>query len=246
MLSVNSARWHSGRHDLPAMLPYSSRCPRLPLEWSNDNRRVVLGYYPVSEPFSAQGPPHVYGGPCAASARRRSRIFGWVGATLVLDAVIRRQSRPDLTERLAPDQQPTLVDEAEVWLRENESALEVDIGDSGCPAGRLRAVPPTTSTLAPSGPHVPHLRPHRSRRSHGVRMFSAGVDEPPGPRGVLPPASGRHRARAAHGPSDIVAVHPAEAAAQIGREDVGDMAHKPGRYPWSVGQRFGFRETCDT
>jgi hypothetical protein len=44
-------------------------------------------------------------------------IIGWVGATLLLDAVIRRQRRPDLAERLRPYQPTELADEAEVWLR---------------------------------------------------------------------------------------------------------------------------------
>ena len=47
-------------------------------------------------------------------------IIGWVGATLILDAVLRRQRRPDLVERLLPYQPTplgdTLGDEARDWL----------------------------------------------------------------------------------------------------------------------------------
>jgi hypothetical protein len=37
-------------------------------------------------------------------------IIGWVGATLLIDACLRRQGRPDLTERLRPYQPNTLGD----------------------------------------------------------------------------------------------------------------------------------------
>ena len=128
------------------------------------------------------------------------------------------------TQRLGPYQQPTLVDEAEVWLRENQSALEVDIGDSGCPAGRLRAVPPTTSTwrpvapCAPSSPppvetvsRGPHVQRRRRRATRTPWRPATSLGSPPGQgsawavrhcRSTSSGSSGPDRARrcSRHGP----------------------------------------------
>ncbi len=43
---------------------------------------------------------------------------GWVGATLIIDYIFRRQRRLNLSERLRLYQPPTVADEAEVWLRQ--------------------------------------------------------------------------------------------------------------------------------
>jgi hypothetical protein len=40
----------------------------------------------------------------------------WVGATLLIDACVRRRRRPSLAERLAPFVQPSVADEARRWL----------------------------------------------------------------------------------------------------------------------------------
>ena len=40
----------------------------------------------------------------------------WAGVTLIIDGWIHRRHRPDLAERLRPFQ-PSVGDEAEVWLR---------------------------------------------------------------------------------------------------------------------------------
>jgi hypothetical protein len=47
-------------------------------------------------------------------------ILGWAGATLMLDAWIRRQRRPDLAERLLPYRPRSLGDDAQDWL-DNEA-----------------------------------------------------------------------------------------------------------------------------
>jgi hypothetical protein len=43
-------------------------------------------------------------------------VLVWTGVTLIVDGWMRRQRRPDLAERLRPFQ-PSVGDEAEVWLR---------------------------------------------------------------------------------------------------------------------------------
>jgi hypothetical protein len=40
----------------------------------------------------------------------------WVGATLLIDASLRRPRRPDLTERLWRFRPTTVADEAQDWL----------------------------------------------------------------------------------------------------------------------------------
>jgi hypothetical protein len=44
-------------------------------------------------------------------------IVGWIGASLIIDAVLRRQRRPDLAEPLRPFQPSAVADEIEDWLR---------------------------------------------------------------------------------------------------------------------------------
>lgn len=43
-------------------------------------------------------------------------VLTWAATALILDSRIRRRRRPDLAERLRPDQ-PTVAAEAEAWLR---------------------------------------------------------------------------------------------------------------------------------
>lgn len=44
----------------------------------------------------------------------------WAGVTLIIDAWMRREGRPDLTERLRPFQPQSLADEAQEWLQRQE------------------------------------------------------------------------------------------------------------------------------
>jgi hypothetical protein len=43
----------------------------------------------------------------------------WTGVTLIIDGLVRRTRRPDLAERLRPFQ-PSVGDEAELWLRRQD------------------------------------------------------------------------------------------------------------------------------
>jgi hypothetical protein len=43
-------------------------------------------------------------------------LMVWAGVTLIIDGSLWRRRRPDLVERLGPFQ-PSIADEAEVWLR---------------------------------------------------------------------------------------------------------------------------------
>jgi hypothetical protein len=43
-------------------------------------------------------------------------LLVWAGVTLMIDGWLRRPRRPDLADRLRPFQ-PSVGDEAEVWLR---------------------------------------------------------------------------------------------------------------------------------
>jgi hypothetical protein len=47
-------------------------------------------------------------------------VLVWAGATLLIDAYIRRDRRRSLTDRLLPYQPPSLADEISEWLSERQ------------------------------------------------------------------------------------------------------------------------------